>query len=151
MRLTARTITRGPSETIDFLPITKKDDDEMPQLFDLSEVRASLDAFIESEKHKIDLPGHEGVLTRCQHAVLTPITIWRTAESNRGTDPALIMDAIISMCASTIAGEVTENVSDIDAQFSVVNKILNALAKSIAATIADGPVEVIKSVEAGNA
>ncbi len=124
----------------------------MPQIFDLSEVKASIDAFIEAEKHKTGLPGFEGVVTRCQLAVLAPITIWRTAESNRGTDPSIIMRAVIGMAASTIAGEIVENVpDDIDAQFNVVNDVLKELAKMIGTLIADGPVATIESVEAGNA
>lgn len=118
----------------------------MPHLFDLSEVKASLDAFLESEKHKTELPGFEGVVARAQQAILAPITIWRAEESNRGTDDNTIMNAIVGMCASTIVGEIKENCppGDVDAQFEVANRIIAAVAEEIAITI-------IESIEAGHA
>lgn len=103
----------------------------MPKMIDLAEVEAAMEEFRINQRSKAEDPDM-GIVFRAQLAVSPELTIWRAKEINRGSDPNLIMNAVVMLVAATLAGEVMAVEDETEAQFAVVNRILQAIAQETA-------------------
>ena len=124
----------------------------MPKMIDLAEVEAQLTEMFARTATESEKPGYEGVVARCQLALLPAITRWRADEFNRGVDANTILNAMTGMCASTILGEVCVLTVDEDAQITIINKVLQGIGEEIASMMKGSVREHgSKLIEAGRA
>lgn len=106
----------------------------MPKMIDLAEVEAAMEKFRAGQREKAEHP-EMGCVYRAQLVVTPELTLWRARELNRGTDPNLIMNAIVMLIAATVGGEVMAGDEDLDEQFAIVNRVLQAVAEETAAIL----------------
>lgn len=120
----------------------------MKKVFDTTEVEESVDAFLATQAHRLEADGSDAPIARAQHALLKPLTVWRAQESLRGTDPNMILNAVVAMTVSTMMGEIAENTApgDIPAQFRVANNLLAAIGEELGTLITSGEDPVFAAV-----
>ena len=128
----------------------------MSQQIDLAKVQATVDAMRERGKPNMELPGAAGTLARLQDAVITELTLWRTREINRETHPADRAEAIVTLFAGTMATEIGQLATDVDARFELANEAIDGFAKALGSIIANPVayahgVQRVQSEEVGNA
>jgi hypothetical protein len=103
----------------------------MPQIIDMAEVQATMEALRERSKAALELPGFAGVTARLQDAVVPEMTYWRARELNRGTQPALMVEAMVAVFAASFAGEFRQYTDSTDAQFELANEVISSFANAL--------------------
>lgn len=88
----------------------------MAHIIDLEEVASTVAPNIERYKADSNKPGSDGVLARLGVECDLAITLWRCSESNRGTNPNLILDAMLTACAAHVVGELMQHVESPEAR-----------------------------------
>lgn len=106
------------------------------QQVDIQAVKAAMEEFRISQRKLADDP-EQGCVFRAQLAVTPELTLWRAEEVNRGTDPNEVLNAMVMLVASTIAGEIMAVTDDQGAQFETFNRTIHAIAEEVAALFLD--------------
>jgi len=110
----------------------------MTHQIDLAEVEAMLATRRKAIEADLEGDSEEAVIARNEVEVAHAMTIWRTKEANRGTNPKHIIEAMIRNSVASIAGQLLQSIRSPDDQASaavgICQEMLLHMLKIISAT-----------------
>ncbi|WP_213287557.1 hypothetical protein [Bradyrhizobium sp. sGM-13] len=113
----------------------------MAHMIDLEEVQEAVAAARERYVRDSELPGHDGAVSRLGVDADEALTIWRSKEQNRDTDPNNIINALVTALVAHIAGELMQHAED--------REMRTRAAMSVGATFIQTLLNTMSAADAG--
>lgn len=115
----------------------------MARMLDTTDISAAVAASKARCAHHLNEDTEEGAISRFTHQVTEAMTVWRSLELNRGTNPAHVAHAMLRAFEAAIAGHLSQHVEPDLYQVAVMG-IAQEMALDLMRVLTASPDEMAK-------